>query len=72
MTQKGLKMSCIHPFGHHNRTRIIFGNHGFDPFLSHLWSQIGQVLKALLALRGAKIAGHGFKMGSFHLYVHPQ
>ena len=23
--QKGLKMSCIHPFGHHNWTRIIFG-----------------------------------------------
>ena len=39
--QKGLKMSCIHPFGHHNWTWIIFGNHEFDLFLSHLWSQIG-------------------------------
>ena len=23
--RKGLKMSCIHPLGHHNWTRIIFG-----------------------------------------------
>ena len=38
--QKGLKMSCIHLFGHHNWTRIILENHGFDPFLSHLWSQL--------------------------------
>ena len=27
--QKGLKMSCIHPFGHHNWTRIIFGKSWF-------------------------------------------
>ena len=23
--QNGLKMSCIHPFGYHNWTKIIFG-----------------------------------------------
>ena len=27
--QMGLKMSCIHPFGHHNWTRIIFGKPWF-------------------------------------------
>ena len=27
--QKGLKMSYIHPFGHHNWTRIIFGKPWF-------------------------------------------
>ena len=40
-SQKGLKMSCIHPCGNHSWTKIILENHGFDPFLSHLWSQIG-------------------------------
>ena len=44
--------------------------HGFDLFLSHLSSQIGQIFKALSALRGAKVAQHGLKMGSFHLFVH--
>ena len=29
VAQKGLKMSCIHPFGHHNWTRIIFGKPWF-------------------------------------------
>ena len=29
------------------------------------------IFKALSALRGAKIAQHGLKMGSFHLFVHP-
>ena len=47
-------------------------NHGFDPFLSHLWSQSGPFSRPLLALRGAKIAQHGLKMGSFHLFVHPK
>ena len=28
-SQKGLKMSCIHPFGHHNWTRIMFGKPWF-------------------------------------------
>ena len=62
-------MNCIHPFGHRNWTRIIFfQNHGFDPFLSHLWP----IFNALLALRGAKIAQHGLTIRSFHLFVHPQ
>ena len=30
------------------------------------------IFKALSALRGAKIAQHGLKMGSFHLFVHPK
>ena len=70
--QKGLKMSCIHPFGHHNWTRIIFGKPwfwpAFEPFVVPNWP----IFKALSALRGAKIAQHGLKMGSFHLFVHPQ
>ena len=41
-------------------------------FLSHLWSQIGPLFKALSALRGAKITHHGLKTGPFHLFVHPQ
>ena len=40
--------------------------------LSHLSSQIGRIFKALSALRGAKIAQHGLKMCSFHLFVHPK
>ena len=70
--QKGLKMSCIHPFGHHNWTRIIFGKPwfwpAFEPFVVPNWP----IFKALSALRGAKIAQHGLKMGSFPLFVHPQ
>ena len=70
--QKGLKMSCIHPFGHHNRTRISFGkpwfSHVFEPFVVPNWP----IFKALSALRGAKIAQHGLQMGSFHLFVHPK
>ena len=31
--QKGLRMTCIHPFVLHNWAN--FENHGFDPFLSH-------------------------------------
>ena len=27
--QKALKMSCIHPFGHHNYTTVIFGKPWF-------------------------------------------
>ena len=68
----GLKMSRIHPFGHHNWTGIIFGKPWFDPFLSHLWSQSGPFSRPFSALRGAKIAQHGLKMDSFHLFVHPK
>ena len=54
-----------------SRPGSLLENHGFDPFLSHLWSQIGP-FNPLSALRGAKIAQHGLKMGSFHLFVHPK
>ena len=54
--QKALKMSCIHPFGHHNWTRIIFGKPWFwpavEPFVVPKWP----IFKALSVLRGAKIA----------------
>ena len=30
------------------------------------------IFKALSALRGAKMAQHGLKMGSFHLFRHPE
>ena len=30
------------------------------------------ISKAVWGLRGAKIAQHGLKMGSFHLFVHPE
>ena len=30
------------------------------------------IFKALSALREAKVAQHGLKMGSFHLFVHPK
>ena len=70
--QKGLKMSCIHPFGHHNWNRIIFGKLQFwpifEPFVVPKWP----IFKALSALRGAKIAQHGLRMGSFHLFVNPK
>ena len=70
--QMGLKMRCIHLFGHHNWTRIIFPEPWispvFEPFVVPNWP----VFKALSALRGAKIAQHGPKMGSFHLSVHPR
>ena len=57
--QKGLKMSCVHLFGHHNWTRIIFGKPcswpAFEPFVVPDWP----IFKALSALRGAKNAQHG-------------
>ena len=40
----------------------------FEPFVVPKWP----IFKALLALRGAKIAQHGLKMDSFHLFVHPK
>ena len=44
-------------------------NHSFDPFFEvPNWP----IFKAFLPLRGAKIAQHGLKMGSFHLFVHPK
>ena len=56
--QRGLKMSCIHPFGHHSWTWNIFGKPWFsavfEPFVVPNWS----IFKA--------------KMGSFHLFVHPK
>ena len=57
-----------------NTTRLgsVLENHGFDPFLSPLLSQIGRIVKALSPLRGAQIAQTGLKMGSFHLFVHPK
>ena len=70
--EMGLKMSHIHPFGHHNWTRISFGKPcflpAFWPFVVPIWP----ISKALSALRGAKIAQHGLKMGSFHFIVHPK
>ena len=33
--------------------------------------KLAQIFKALSALRGAKIAPHGLKLGSFQLFVHP-
>ena len=47
--QKGLKMSCVHLFGHHNWTRIIFGKPWFwpvfEPFVVPKWP----IFKALSA-----------------------
>ena len=40
----------------------------FEPFVVPNWP----IFKALSALRRAKIAEHGLKMGSFHLFVHPK
>ena len=70
--QKALKMSGIHPFGHHNWARIIFGKPWFWPAFGPFVVPNGPIFKALWALRGAKIAQHGLKTGSFHLFVHPQ
>ena len=61
-------MSCVHPFGHHKWTRIV--NHGFDLFFEPFVVPNQPIFKALL--RGAKIARHGLKIGSFHLFVHPK
>ena len=47
-------------------------NHGFDPFFEPFVVPNWPIFKALSALRGAKIAQHGLKMGSFHLFVHPK
>ena len=62
--QKGLKMSCIDLFGHHNGTRIMFGKPWFLPVFEPVvpnWPNF----KA----QRAKIAPHGLKMGAFHLFV---
>ena len=70
--EKGLKMSRVHPFGHHNWTSIIFGKPGFNPFLAPFVVPKQPIFRSLSALRGAKIAQHGRQMGSFHLFVHPK
>ena len=60
--QKGLKMSGIHPFGHHNWTRIIFGKPWFwTIFWSHLWSQIGPFSRPFQPLEGPKLLNMGSK-----------
>ena len=72
VAQKGLKVSCIHPFGHQKWTVIIFGKplslSMFEPFVVPSWP----ILKAFSGLRGAQIAQYGFKIRSFHLFVHPK
>ena len=40
----------------------------FYSFVAPNWP----IFKALSALRGAKIAQHGLKMGSFQLFLHPK
>ena len=64
-------MSCIHPFGHHNWTRIIFGKPWFwptfEPFVVPNWP----IFMVLSALRGAKIAQHGLKNGHIPLVCAP-
>ena len=72
VAQKGLKMSCIHPFGHHSWTRIIFGKPWFCPVFEPFVVPNLSIFKALSAFRGAKIAQHGLKMGSFPLFVDPK
>ena len=62
-TQKGLKMSCIHPFGHHNRTGIIFGKPWFSPVSEPFVVPNWPIFKAFWAFKGAKIAQHGLNMG---------
>ena len=63
-SQKGLKMNCIHPFGYHNWTRIIFGKPWFSPVFEPFVVPIWPIFEAFLPLRGAKIAQHGLKMSS--------
>ena len=70
--QKGLKMSCIHPFGHHNGTRIIYGKPWFRPVFEPFVVPNWPIFKALSALRGAKMAQHGLKRGPFDLFVQPK
>ena len=54
-------MSCIHPFVHHNWTRIILENHGFDPVLSHLRSLIGPFSRPFRPRAGPKLLNVGSK-----------
>ena len=70
--EKGLKRSYVHPLGHHNWTRIIFGKPWFSPVFEPFVVPNWPILKALSPFRGASIAPHGLKMGSFYLFVHPK
>ena len=65
-------MSCIHSFGHQNWNAIIFGKPLFCPGFESLVVPNWPIFKALLALRGVKIAQHGLQMASFHLFVQPK
>ena len=58
--QNVLKKSCIHPFVQDNQTRIYFGKNRFEPFLSHLSSQIG-IFKARSAEMGPNLLNMGSK-----------
>ena len=72
VAQKGLKMSCIHPVGHHISTGIISGKPWFGPVFEPFVVPNWPIFKAISALRGANIAQYGLKMGPFHLFVHPK
>ena len=48
--QMGLKMSYIHPFGHHNWTGIMFGKPWFRPIFEPLVILNWPIFKALLGL----------------------
>ena len=63
VAQKGLKISCIHPFGHHKWTRIIFGKPWFLPIFEPSVVPNWPIFKAISALRGVEIAQHGLKIG---------
>ena len=52
-----------------NWTGILFGTPWFGPVFEPFAVPKWPIFKALSALRGAKIAQHGLKMGSFHLFV---
>ena len=45
--------------------------HIFDPFLTHLVAK-QPIFKAFCDFGGAKMACNGLKMGSFHLFRHPE
>ena len=64
--QKGLKMSRVHPFGHHSWTRIIFlENLGFDPFLTHFSVQNNPFERHFVTLEGPKWLAMGSKRAHF-------
>ena len=65
MACNGLKKGSFHLFVHPQWSRIIFGKHIFDPFLTDFWSQNSPFSRHFVTLEGPKWLAMGSKWARF-------